>query len=89
MLVLMTCTLLVAAPIMCVGGIIMAIRQDRTLSWLLVVSVPLLIGTISADHQPDDRPVPADAEADRRDQPGAARADLRHPGGPGLRPGAL
>jgi ATP-binding cassette subfamily B multidrug efflux pump len=46
MLVLMTCTMLVAAPIMCVGGIIMAIRQDATLSWLLLVSVPVLIGTI-------------------------------------------
>ena len=28
MLVVMTCTMLVAAPIMCVGGIIMALRQD-------------------------------------------------------------
>ncbi|HET6209967.1 MAG TPA: ABC transporter ATP-binding protein [Jatrophihabitans sp.] len=46
MLVLMTCTMLVAAPIMCVGGIIMAIRQNSTLSWLLLVSVPLLIVSI-------------------------------------------
>src|ERR1700704_5869324 len=37
MLVLMTCTLMVAAPIMCVGGIIMALRQDVGLSWLMVV----------------------------------------------------
>ena len=43
MLVLMTCTMLVAAPIMCVGGIIMAVRQDVGLSWLLVVSVPVLV----------------------------------------------
>jgi ATP-binding cassette subfamily B multidrug efflux pump len=34
MLVLMTCTLLVAAPIMCVGGIVMALREDVGLSWL-------------------------------------------------------
>jgi len=47
MLVLMTCTLLVAAPIMCVGGIIMAIRQDAKLSLLLVVAMPVLIGAIS------------------------------------------
>jgi ATP-binding cassette subfamily B protein len=46
MLVLMTCTLLVAAPIMCVGGVIMAIRQDARLSLLLVVALPVLIGTI-------------------------------------------
>ena len=28
MLVLLTCTLMVAAPIMCIGGIVMALRQD-------------------------------------------------------------
>ncbi len=41
-LVLMTCTLLVAAPIMAIGGVIMALRDDVGLSWILVVSVPLL-----------------------------------------------
>ena len=41
-LVQMTATVLVTAPIMCVGGIIMAIRQDAGLSWLLLVSVPVL-----------------------------------------------
>ncbi|HEY2041159.1 MAG TPA: ABC transporter ATP-binding protein [Jatrophihabitans sp.] len=43
MLVVMTCTMLVAAPIMCVGGVIMALREDVGLSWLMVVSVPLLV----------------------------------------------
>ena len=42
-LVQMGFTVLVAAPIMCVGGIIMAIHQDAGLSWLLVVSVPVLV----------------------------------------------
>ena len=42
-LVQMACTVLVAAPIMCVGGIFMAIHQDTGLSWLLVVSVPILL----------------------------------------------
>jgi ATP-binding cassette subfamily B protein len=46
MLVMMTCTLLVAAPIMCVGGIIMALRQDVGLSWLVVVAVPVLVLSI-------------------------------------------
>lgn len=41
-LVLMTCTLLVGAPVTAVGGVIMALRQDSALSWILVVSVPLL-----------------------------------------------
>ncbi|MDX6296809.1 MAG: ATP-binding cassette, subfamily multidrug efflux pump [Nocardioidaceae bacterium] len=42
MLVVMSCTMLVAAPITCIGGIIMALRQDVGLSWLMVVAVPLL-----------------------------------------------
>src|SRR6202022_1469699 len=47
MLVLLTCTLLVAAPIMCVGGIIMALRQDVGLSWLMAVSIPVLVVAIA------------------------------------------
>lgn len=42
-LVQWTCTVLVTAPIMCVGGVIMAIHQDAGLSWLLLVSVPVLV----------------------------------------------
>jgi ATP-binding cassette, subfamily B, multidrug efflux pump len=41
-LVLLTCTMLVTAPIMSIGGIFMAVRQDAGLSWLLLVSVPVL-----------------------------------------------
>jgi len=43
MLVLTTCTLLVSAPILCIGGVIMAMRQDLELSWLIAVSVPVLL----------------------------------------------
>ena len=46
MLVVMTCTLLVIAPIMCVGGIIMAVREDVGLSWLVLVAVPVMVLTI-------------------------------------------
>ena len=35
-------TVLVTAPIMCVGGILMAIHQEAALTWLLLVSVPLM-----------------------------------------------
>ncbi|WP_120522384.1 ABC transporter ATP-binding protein [Arthrobacter celericrescens] len=42
-LVLMTCTLLVAAPILSIGGVVMAIRQDAQLSWLIAVAVPVLL----------------------------------------------
>jgi ATP-binding cassette subfamily B protein len=47
MLVLMTFTLMVSAPIMCFGGIILALKQDVPLSGLLLVVVPILIGVIS------------------------------------------
>ena len=43
MLVLFSCTLMVAAPIMMVGGVIMALREDVGLSWLVAVSVPALV----------------------------------------------
>jgi ATP-binding cassette, subfamily B, multidrug efflux pump len=42
MLAIMTFTLLLSAPIMCIGGIVLALHQDVRLSSLLVVSVPLL-----------------------------------------------
>ena len=47
MLVLMTATLMVSAPIMCVGGIIMALRQDVGLSWLMAVCIPVLVIAIA------------------------------------------
>lgn len=38
----MTFTVLVTAPIMCVGGVIMAVHQEAALSWLLLIAVPVL-----------------------------------------------
>lgn len=42
MLTLMSFTLMVSAPIMCVGGIVMALNQDVPLSALLLLIVPTL-----------------------------------------------
>ena len=42
MLALMTFTMMVSAPIMCVGGILLALNQNVELSSLLLVAVPLL-----------------------------------------------
>src|SRR3954462_13889383 len=42
MLVLMSCTIAVSAPIMMVGGVIMALREDMGLGWILAVVVPAL-----------------------------------------------
>jgi ATP-binding cassette subfamily B protein len=43
MLVVMGCTMLIGAPIMAVGGVIMAIREDGPLSLILLVSIPALV----------------------------------------------
>ena len=42
MLVLMTLNFMVSTPIMCIGGIIMALREDAGMSWLVWVSVGVL-----------------------------------------------
>ncbi|MDH2443496.1 ABC transporter ATP-binding protein [Amnibacterium sp. CER49] len=46
MLVLMTCTMLIATPIMSIGGVIFALQQDVQLSWILVVAVPALLVSV-------------------------------------------
>jgi len=48
MLVLLTCTVMVAVPIMCVGGIVMALREELGLSWLIAVSVVVMVLAIGA-----------------------------------------
>ncbi|MGB3955923.1 MAG: ABC transporter ATP-binding protein [Brooklawnia sp.] len=42
MLVLMTCIMMISAPITMVGGVFMALREDLVLSWLILVAVVLL-----------------------------------------------
>ena len=46
MLVLMACTIAVASPIMMVGGVIMALREDFGLGWILAVVVPALFVSV-------------------------------------------
>jgi len=48
MLVQMTATMMISAPIMATGGVIMAIRQDVGLSWLMAVAMPLLLIVVAA-----------------------------------------
>lgn len=43
MLAMMGATMLVTAPLLAIGGIIMALQQDVGLSWLIGVSVPVLL----------------------------------------------
>ncbi|MFF0816133.1 ABC transporter ATP-binding protein [Rhodococcus sp. NPDC003318] len=46
MVVVISCTILVAAPIMCIGGIVMSIRESQGLAWVLAVAVPVLALTM-------------------------------------------
>ena len=47
MLVLMTCTLLLAAPFTTIGGVLLAMQQDLGLSRILVVAMPILAITLA------------------------------------------
>ncbi len=54
-LVMMTAFMIVAAPIMMVGGVIMALREDPGLSWTIAVAVVImgvLIGSIVSQMMP-------------------------------------
>ena len=65
MLVIVTFTMMISAPIMLVGGVIMALREDIGLSWLVAAAVPIL----GAPRLPDleDAPgLPANAEDSTR-----------------------
>lgn len=46
MFVLMTCVLLLAAPMTAIGGIFLAVHQDATLSWLITISIPAMVISI-------------------------------------------
>jgi ATP-binding cassette subfamily B multidrug efflux pump len=48
MLVVMGCTMLVAAPLTMIGGVFLALREDVHLSGLLLVSVPVLVIAVSS-----------------------------------------
>lgn len=47
MVVLLGLTLLIAAPVMAIGGVIMALREDVELSGLLLVIVPVLVVVVA------------------------------------------
>jgi len=60
MTLMMSFTMLLSAPIMMVGGVIMALREDVGLSWLVAVAVPLLgvsVGMIALRMVPGFRAI--------------------------------
>lgn len=46
MLVFVSATLMVSAPFMSIGGLIMALHQDVGLAWILVVAIPVLLTAV-------------------------------------------
>lgn len=42
MVTVMIMRMMISAPMMAIGGIIMALREDRTLTWVLAVAIPVL-----------------------------------------------
>jgi ATP-binding cassette subfamily B multidrug efflux pump len=60
MLAMMTCLMAVTIPIMMFGGVVMAMREDFGLSWLVVAVVPVLfvcIGVVVSEMVPAFRSV--------------------------------
>ncbi|GAA2989953.1 ATP-binding cassette subfamily B protein [Microbacterium terrae] len=47
MLVQVSATLMISAPMLAIGGVIMAVQQDAGLSWLMAVSIPVLLIIVS------------------------------------------
>lgn len=47
MVLIMIMRMMVSAPMMAIGGIIMALREDRQLTWVLAIAIPVLAGVIA------------------------------------------
>ena len=80
LLVLVDSTMFVAEPITMIGGIIMALRTDLGLSWLVRLQCPFCVLDLS-HHQEDGSTVPVDADPNGCGQPHSPRADHGHSGG--------
>jgi ATP-binding cassette subfamily B multidrug efflux pump len=46
MLVLMSCTMLVPTPILGIGGVVFAVREDPGLAWVIAVAVPVMLAAV-------------------------------------------
>ncbi|HWJ02452.1 MAG TPA: ABC transporter ATP-binding protein [Verrucomicrobiae bacterium] len=47
MVTVMIMRMMIAAPMMAIGGIIMALREDRQLTWILAIAIPVLAAVIA------------------------------------------
>jgi ATP-binding cassette, subfamily B, multidrug efflux pump len=47
MVLIMIMRMMISAPMMAIGGIIMALREDKELTWVLAIAIPVLAGVIA------------------------------------------
>ena len=47
MVTVMILRMMVSAPMMAIGGVVMALQEDRELTWVLAVAIPVLAGVIA------------------------------------------
>ncbi len=85
MVVLIGLNMMIIAPILAVGGIILALRQDVPLAGILVVILPLMALIVGVLMAEGTAAVRRHAGQDRPHQPGHPRGPQRCPGHPRLR----
>ena len=83
---MMIMRMMIYAPLIGIGGIIMAVSKDATLSLVLVVAIPVLVGTIMLIASRGMPLFKAMQNQAGQGEPGAAREPHGHPGYPGLQP---
>ena len=86
MTVLIGLNMMIIAPILAVGGIILALRQDVPLAGILVVILPLMAAHRRIADVPRAAAVPGRPAQGRPHQPGHPRGAQRHPRHPRVRP---
>lgn len=47
MVTVMIMRMMISAPMMAIGGVYMALREDRELTWVLAVAIPILAGVVA------------------------------------------
>ena len=88
MIVLMGLNMMIIAPILAVGGIILALRQDVPLAGILVVILPIMALIVGSLMYRGAAALPGGPAQGRPDQPGHPRGAQRHPRHPRVRPDA-
>ena len=84
-MLIMMLTMVITAPMMAIGGVILALSQDTQLAWVLIAVMPVMALVFGADHARRDPAVAGDADEDRPPQPGARRRAERRPRDPRVR----